>query len=394
MKFFSFVFLLICLYGCREVVENTDVLVISLNPDAAKPFVASEFFDGYRIFTFKDIICTKIGDFVQVKDKIVASSVVRQGFSDSVTICVFDTAGHYLYSLGAVGRGPGEYLGISHFIELTRDTTLFIKSSLGWLEYTINGQLLRERRITKLTREIWGVMQWRINDSTLLYITSTDIKENREKAPMLQLISMNDFHVKRSFFPLEPTKEYITQNLFYALKDTTCVFVDFNNCIYTIQEDTVVPRYKLDKGKYAALTPIKMIEENITVLSNSIRLKKLSENQRYVIGEYILNQEYYFFLFDRRLHKTFDLKSQLEDDILFGKISKLFFYWKPGVQIDDEYMYFYFTPLKFSQLIKSVQKNLSEAEWKTYRQKHPDLMKVYQELNEDCNTIIIGYRFK
>lgn len=108
LKCLFLVFLLAWLSGCREAIVDKETLVVSLNPDAAKPFIASDFFEDYRILTFKDIICTKIGDFVGINDKIIASSVIIQGFSDSITICVFDTTGHYLYPLGAVGRGPGE----------------------------------------------------------------------------------------------------------------------------------------------------------------------------------------------------------------------------------------------------------------------------------------------
>lgn len=88
LKCLFLVFLLAWLSGCREAIVDKETLVVSLNPDAAKPFIASDFFEDYRILTFKDIICTKIGDFVGINDKIIASSVIIQGFSDSITICV------------------------------------------------------------------------------------------------------------------------------------------------------------------------------------------------------------------------------------------------------------------------------------------------------------------
>lgn len=394
LKCLFLVFLLAGLSGCREGAVDKEISIISLNPDAAKSFVASDFFDDYRILTFKDIICTKIGDFVEINDKIIASSIIIQGFSDSITICVFDTTGHYLYPLGAVGCGPGEYQYISRHIELTEDTTIFIKSSLGWVEYALDGQLLGERRMTQAFRGILGAMQWKISDNTLLFLTSTDLRENRENAPLIQLTSSDDFCVKRSYLPLELTKEYITENSFYAFKDTACVFVDAANCVYMILEDTIIPRYKVDKGKYGALTPFDMVKENITILPNSIRVKRLSENRHYLIGKYLFNQKYYFFIYDKFLNKTYNLKSQLEDDILFGKISGLFYCWEPGVQISDEYMYFYFTPMKFSNLVESVRKNLSETDWKAYQQSHPDIMEIFHGLNENSNTVVVGYKFR
>ena len=51
----------------------------------------------------------------------------------------------------------------------------------------------------------------------------------------------------------------------------------------------------MDKGKYGALTPFNMVKENITIHPNSIRVKRFSENQHYLIGNICLIRNIIFF---------------------------------------------------------------------------------------------------
>lgn len=78
----------------------------------------SELFNGYEVLTFKGIVCNRIGDFVKMGDRIVATSIVTEGMTEVVTLSVFDSAGEFR-TLLPVWPWTGEYLYLPHEIVLT-----------------------------------------------------------------------------------------------------------------------------------------------------------------------------------------------------------------------------------------------------------------------------------
>ena len=91
---FSIVFLIgLCLVACSSgSMQEESVPVIRFKPDEARTLKMSRLFDGYEVLTFKGIVCNRIGDFVKMGDRIVATSIVTEGMTDVVTLSVFDSA--------------------------------------------------------------------------------------------------------------------------------------------------------------------------------------------------------------------------------------------------------------------------------------------------------------
>ena len=71
--------------------------------------------------------------------------------------------------------------------------------------------------------------------------------------------------------------------------------------------------------------------------------------------------------------------------------SKYFISWHNKIQFPNDYLY---SPTKYAELIEHIQSQLTEEEWKKYKEGHDDLIKIYKELNENSNTIIWGLKFK
>ena len=58
--------------------------------------------------------------------------------------------------------------------------------------------------------------------------------------------------------------------------------------------------------------------------------------------------------------------------------------WKKGEEVRD----------RMQDFGCSVMSQLKEEEWEKYKEEHSDLIKIYKELNENSNTIILGLKFK
>ena len=52
--------------------------------------------------------------------------------------------GDFQQTLGAVGRGPGEHLGVHNGLQLTDDSVLHVLDNTKYLRYSLNGEVLHE----------------------------------------------------------------------------------------------------------------------------------------------------------------------------------------------------------------------------------------------------------
>ena len=158
------------------------------------------------------------------------------------------------------------------------------------------------------------------------------------------------------------------------------------------------PRYKIDKGNYSAEPP----KEEFMHLKKyrGIAMHFLNETDKYVIGVYNFGNRYYYFGYDKKSHVTKNFKL-VDDDLLKTGItkstsfpSKYFSPWHNKMQFPTDYLYFFFTPARYAKLIEHIRSRLSEKEWEAYKEEHVDLMKIYDGLDENSNTIILGLKFK
>lgn len=390
--------------GCGGPVGTPDAGIprIVLSPKDARPMVASDFFDGCRLVTFKGVLCTQLGDLIEVGDKFLVSNMIIQRDNSINLFGMFDSAGNLLNKIGEPGRGAGEYFpGVSHVIELVADTTIVLKWSLGFWQYDLKGKLLRREDFQGL-RELGNIVPVRyLNDSLLLFKVPTHIvsaippgsEAIDESSRKLHVVSADGSRLKRSFLPLYPFKDYLLRDQEYVVNDTFCYYSDAESCIYSVTADTAVPRYMLDKGKYTRLTT----QEQFVKEGHSpvvLYMGPIAENSTYVMGKYLLDETYYFFFYDKRSGTTHNLKTRMEDSVLFERSVNVDGDWRPGYQVSDDYMYFYFTPTKFAKLVEGVREKLGDGEWEAYRQRHPDLMEMYDGLSDESSTVVIGYHFK
>ena len=148
-------------------------MLLRFKPDEARTLKISELFDGYEVLTFKGIVCNRIGDFVKMGDRIVATSIVTEGMTDVVTLSVFDSAGEFQHTLGRFGRGPDEYLYLPHEIVLTPDSNVLAGDVLGFHCYALDGTLLWQKRSEHPSYEYGvGYFTWMLNDSCAVYLNT------------------------------------------------------------------------------------------------------------------------------------------------------------------------------------------------------------------------------
>lgn len=398
---FSIVFLIgLCLVACSSgSMQEESVPVIRFKPDEARTLKMSGLFDGYEVLTFKGIVCNRIGDFVKMGDRIVATSIVTEGMTDVVTLSVFDSAGEFQHTLGRFGRGPDEYLYLPHEIVLTPDSNVLAGDVLGFHCYALDGTLLWQKRSEHPSYEYGvGYFTWMLNDSCAVYLNTPVCGSTyRSEECLVNLVNWKSGQLKISYFPGQKVGKYAVRNKSYVVNDTFCYYSDIDNSIYQVSEDTVTLRYYLDKGSFKNFR----LCGKAGYSDNCLTVIEMSENNKYVLIVVLVNQKYYLLVYDKLKKVTcnYDL---VDDDLLSvgnfrykpNAVLRLYHNWNPGMRQCDDYMYFYFPSSDYCMMLDRLKASLNEEQWEAYRRAHPDLMKIYREQGEEGNTVVVGYRFK
>lgn len=230
---FSIVFLIgLCLVACSSgSMQEESVPVIRFKPDEARTLKMSELFDGYEVLTFKGIVCNRIGDFVKMGDRIVATSIVTEGMTDVVTLSVFDSAGEFQHTLGRFGRGPDEYLYLPHEIVLTPDSNVLAGDVLGFHCYALDGTLLWQKKSEHPSYEYGvGYFTWMLNDSCAVYLNTPVCGSTyRSEECLVNLVNWKSGQLKISYFPGQKVGKYAVRNKSYVVNDTFCYYSDIDN---------------------------------------------------------------------------------------------------------------------------------------------------------------------
>lgn len=51
-------------------------------------------------------------------------------------------------------------------------------------------------------------------------------------------------------------------------------------------------------------------------------------------------------------------------------------------------------PTKFADMIEFIQGKMRAEEWEEYVKEYPDLIRIYQELNDHTNVVVLKYHYK
>ena len=383
---------LFSLYACGDKNVKREAGVIHLNPDEAQTLVLSDFFDHYEVRTFHGVLYSILLSFKRCDDLFVAD---LYGNPEG-RLFVFNSQGDSLCRLGSSGRGPGEYLHLTeYYIDKNQNVVLF--DGIKYVKYSLDGQLISDR-IIEVKPPDAGIMQHVLNDSLLVFELSPlctfssqffDKKylEKRRSAIetgyKLNLLSIKDSSVQRTYFPYKACVDLYISDFSYIKDDTLCYFNTFDNCLYRVSEDTVVPRYYFDRGPYTTWTTIEEYEK--TRRFREFGSIKFDETDRYIIGSYTFKNKSYNFIYNKSTDQTYNFARQINDDILEVNSSKYFSRWN----IDDQYLSISIPPQLFIETIGAKKESMEADQWEIYKQQHRALIDAYETIDDESSDPII-----
>ena len=160
------------------------------------------------------------------------------------SLLIFKNDGKFVQKVGAFGNGPGEYPAANDFV--LRNDTIDILSNAGpksyIYSYSEKGDFIQKKELNYLAlsfefvRNQYYAVNTSFNKMThdhRLYLLDREGNEIKKLLPNNTKINMP-----------------IGEQSFSLYEDQVLYFEPFNNTIYELQPDTIIPVYELDFGKY------------------------------------------------------------------------------------------------------------------------------------------------
>ena len=392
-------FILLSLVGCgdKKGKEVSEVPVIRLDPDHVDTLKVSDYFSHIDGFVLRDSIFYNIQGFQEFPDKYI---MVAADNADLIRrkrrIYVFDKEGDFQQTLGAVGRGPGEHLGVHNGLQLTDDSVLHVLDNTKYLRYSLNGEVLHEElwlpASVRLRSPGTPIYVWR---DSLIVLSTSDARSGSRKmirwhkrgadtTHIFDIYSLKNQRIIHSFFPRKEYADLILCNALYEYKDTLCFYYDKDRIIYQLSTDRAEVRYRLDKGKYDRL---QTREEFMQVQGKEVPYRRIdfehcNETDKYVIGSYYFKGKFYIFIYDKETEITKNYRWVNNDLLGTGTEGGIrWFNWNYGLCFKQDYLWM--IAIDWIKVMGIVKGRSTAEEWERYCEEHPDFIRYYNELLRD-----------
>lgn len=161
----------------------------------------------------------------------------------------FSDNGKFVRSISQKGQGPGEYSTVRH-IAFDRDQKqIHLLSNGNVLVFTTDGKYLRECKFPM----VWQFEMLENHLYASFIYNGNGKKPNRiilsdEKGQQVNTFPQYDQFTVPSGMTFYNTDFY--DRYLYQFKESTCLKEFYNDTIFTITKEKLIPRYILDMGKY------------------------------------------------------------------------------------------------------------------------------------------------
>lgn len=183
--------------------------------------------------TKEDVLLGTVTHIKIVKDKLLVVDANK-----SKRIFVFDMQGKFLYTIGGLGEGPGEYMSINQVL-VSPEGNVNILDWMKWkyISYDINGNLLFEHsfkkkvpeNIIKLNDTLFVGSHAGYNVNNPYHLTWFDVKDNLLNTGM----------------PIKNVHPSPAGNLQYDLNGSVLFYRMLCDTVYKITENQIVPQLRL-----------------------------------------------------------------------------------------------------------------------------------------------------
>ncbi|TKG94549.1 6-bladed beta-propeller [Puteibacter caeruleilacunae] len=380
-----YIFLLLLFIGCTNKAPERDFSTMLINPNS-----------GSLKTKLSDIYEPVSAIALETKDACLIENIDKlQLFQDKIyvldmygaqSLLVFNSKGQYLFKIGRLGKGPGEYVRPFDFYIDKEDHEIRILTHKKVLVYDLTGNYKRTINLDFSARQFAQVTQ----DVDCYYGSS---KEDRV------IVANRQGAIKKTHFQYSPRSRISTP---YALqKSGSLCLYNIPNCdtIFSVNRGNILPHIFIDFADaaftlddYNSLSEHQKMQTHAYIVeSDRYAFKAMyAENITYRFLSFIFHRKTYACIQSNKTKKQiiYDL-SDCNDDIWSART-----FTQPATITDDGL--FVFTQnfpseiLKGKRMLQKKKDNLSPEERVCLDMMSP----IYHHINESSNPVLFIAKIK
>lgn len=196
----------------------------------------------------------------------------------------FTTAGKFLHSIGTIGQGPEEYIDIKNFQLDEADSIIYVMDYLGrkMIKYHFDGHFVSSFHLP----DNYFITSFCLDKPQIAFLASTnsinlEITLYNEKDSSLTLLSRREREMEKG-------EGFIGDIYSYQLDGKTFLYHYFNDTVYTLNKDSLIPAYYIKMGKRTFEYPELNVMKEMPHTQSRIQLNGLNETARYVFIFYTI----------------------------------------------------------------------------------------------------------
>ena len=390
------VFALIAAFSCQSGKQSgspVQNVVLDLNLD--QKLFLSEIADSIEIIPLEQTDESDIRlvwRLVPYKD--------RYYFFNGISGCnllVFDRQGNFLYRLDKRGQGPGEYTELNDIaIDKKRDELLLLTAQHGIYRYDLDGNFIDRIRISPsygvyLVADSMGSIYQTVysnvnNPNTLVYITETD---SSYFAP----VSKDDFY---------RLNDYAHSNFFDSHNGNVYYSAPYCDSIFKLTNGIKEPFLYINyNGKNFPTKEVFTEERDYRAISREMgNYKDRFRTDTYRISDNFLyvsamegNALDVMALHSFKTGKTLS-GHRLIDDVFFPNNTYIFKDFNTPRAVEDGWLLWFVRPSWLLRGYNTYKKNVSPEKWEAFCKRHPKMVEVCSQLDEESNPVLFRIKVK
>ncbi len=220
------------------------------------------------------------------------------------SVKVFNNAGKYLFDVGRIGKGPGEFLNISD-ARLSSDKKrllLFSNNSRGIYEYDLDGKFLR-----KTTLNFFASHFCLLSDNEMAFYTNYNVSLDSGPYNLLVTNSQGDINEKYFYFGKHEIPSFAFTGFLRSSKTSRLYANAFSDTVFEIKKGKISPKYIYDFGR--SRIPLKAMADYAY---------KGAPNISYLGNQVLETNEAVFFDYFYKKRKRFGIYKKTTNEVLTG----------------------------------------------------------------------------